>query len=295
MVRPSTLVVLLAGAAAPPSRRSGARRRRPAVEGSWRVEARVVDADGGRPAAGRAPRWSASGPRSRCASPCRVRLRERLPGGARDGALPAPRRRRSAQGRGGHAAALRGGRRVDGDLVERFVVSRAVTRAGRRSRRTSRARPRIAGTCAGAPAQLACTGPRSARSARAADGGLHAGAGSRLAERSTAAWSASRTPRTTTSTAGRSWAGPGTSATGRPPRAARSSTATPRSEPSGQADGHGRRRPDGLRVRRGHRRTLSAAPSRSASSAAAERSAAARRPNGVSAIRSPLARPRRRG
>src|ERR671911_32493 len=126
----------------------------PAVEGSWRVEARVVGVDGGaRPLRGTAVErtWTALP----CAAPCRVRLRERLPGGAR----ATVRYSRSASG-GAHTGSsptrLRcaGGRRVDATLVERFTVSRTVRRAGRRLAANLSGRARLSGRCAGAPAQL---------------------------------------------------------------------------------------------------------------------------------------------
>jgi hypothetical protein len=126
----------------------------PAVEGAWRVEARVIAADGAarpRPGTRVEHRWTALP----CAAPCRVRLRERLPGGAR---ATVRYRRRAAGGPHKGAAVTRlrcaGGRRVDGDLVERFFVSRAVTRGGRRLAANLSGTAHIGGTCAGAPALL---------------------------------------------------------------------------------------------------------------------------------------------
>jgi hypothetical protein len=159
MVRPRSLVVLLAGAAAAalaalPAPPPAAAAAPPAVEGDWQVEARVVAADGAaRPGEGTEVqrRWAALD----CAAPCRVRLRERLPGGAR-ATVRYTRRASGGAHKGTAGTRLRcaGGRRVAGELVERFVVSRAVRRAGRRFAANLAGRARITGTCGGAPAQL---------------------------------------------------------------------------------------------------------------------------------------------
>ena len=148
------LVALPSAAATPLPAASGAAATPPAVEGDWRVEAQVVATDGAaRPAKGTEVRrdWTALD----CSAPCRVRLRERLPGGAR-ATVRYTRRASGGAHKGAAVTRLRcaGGRRVDGDLVERFFVSRAVTRGGRRLAANLSGRARIGGACAGAPAQL---------------------------------------------------------------------------------------------------------------------------------------------
>ncbi len=158
MVRPRSLAVLLVGAAVPAFAAATApvatAATPPAVEGEWRVEARVVATDGAaRPVQG--TQVSRSWAALECSAPCRVQLRERLPGGAR--ATVRYRRRASGgahKGTAGTRLRCASGRRVAGDLAERFVVSRTVTRAGRRLAANLSGRARITGTCAGAPAQL---------------------------------------------------------------------------------------------------------------------------------------------
>ena len=166
---PRALVVLLAGAAAPafaalagpasppspPPRCSaaGAAATPPAVEGEWRVQARSSPPTAPR-APRRAPRCGATGPRWPAPRPAASGCASGSPAARGDRPLHAPRFRRRAQGHRGHALALRGrppGRRP---LVERFSVSRAVTRAGRRLAANLSGRARITGTCGGAPAQL---------------------------------------------------------------------------------------------------------------------------------------------
>ena len=155
MARPSALIVLLAGVAAPAvAAQPAAAATPPAVEGEWRVQCACRRHRRGRaPRAGRRGRrdWAALA----CASPCRVRLRERLPGGAR-ATVRYTRRDSGGAHKGTAGTRLRcaGGRRVTARLVERFTVSRAVTRAGRRLAANLSGRARITGRCGGAPAQL---------------------------------------------------------------------------------------------------------------------------------------------
>ena len=123
------------------------------VRGDWRVEATVVQVLGAaRPARGTEVRRTYVA--SSCAAPCRVRLRERLPGGGT--ARVRYVRRPTGLHRGSATTRLRcaGGQLVPAVVSERFRITRAPQRGDVRLAAQMAGRARITGMCGGAPATV---------------------------------------------------------------------------------------------------------------------------------------------